>query len=238
VSPQYRIAIDICLGGTFVDLRPYAGEYEVETGINEKKVWNGGYPFALSFPHRWSYHTATVNGVDLGTVRTRAKIEELEQGEKRIILEPVEITVDGVEVTVGTTFEMKNGGIIKIIRKIISASGKDKAYVINEAFKGCVGLNEYPVDYSGTVLKVTGINGIEETLIAGYLDRKIGGRATSAECEVEGLNTRFVFTHEGDNTEIYAEEGCMFAPYYTISTIHNDIKEGEEAVTWLKIEKK
>ena len=238
VSPQYRLAIDVCLGGTFVDLRPYAGEYEVETGINESNIWNGGYPFALSFPHRWSFHTATVNGVDLGTVRTRAKIENLENGEKRIILEPVGITVDDEDVIVGTTFDMKNGGTIKMTRKIISAPDKNKEYSISEDFKGCVGLNEYPVDFSGTVLKVTDKDGKIETLVAGYQDRKIGGCAIKGECDVEVLNTRFVFTPEGDSVEIYAEEGYMFAPYYTMRTIHNKIKEGEEAVTWLKIEKK
>lgn len=238
VSPQYRLAIDVCLGGTFVDLRPYAGEYEVETGINESNIWNGGYPFALSFPHRWSFHTATVNGVDLGTVRTRAKIENLENGEKRIILEPVGITVDGDDVTVATIFDMKKDGIIKMIRKIISAPDKNKEYSISEDFKGCVGLNEYPVDFSGTVLKVTDKDGKIETLVAGYQDRKIGGCAIKGECDVEVLNTRFVFTPEGDSVEIYAEEGYMFAPYYTMRTIHNKIKEGEEAVTWLKIEKK
>ena len=97
----------------------------------------------------------------------------------------------------------------------------------------CYGTTEYPEDMTSITLSLKGVD--EERHIAYEYrcreDEMAGGEASALVPPIETLVT---LAAAGEHTAYY-KEGYAFSPMFTLGA-KKEIAQGEEVVTWLKLE--
>lgn len=172
--------------------------------------------------------------VDLCLTRTWAHFAK--QGTTRVLtLEPVEIKFADLTVKVQTVFEFEEGSsVVKTCRRILESSDPAAKVELNEYITACYGTTEYPEDMTSVVLGLQ--NGQKErSLQYAYRcreDEMAGGEASAL---VPPIETRVTLAAAGEHTAYY-KEGYAFSPMFTLGA-KGEIGQGEEMVTWLRLEK-
>lgn len=250
-DPYMRTCADLNQGGALIDFRPYAAKIEWECGIGTKHVQDASYPFLIQSMYRAGYFThyageGTIksakicyNGeeADLCLCRSKGKVVSSTvngKAVKTLIVDPVEIVLGDLTLTVQSELEFKEGsGAIKFTRKILSMS-KPCEVELNEYVTACYGTTEYPEDMTCVKLSVKGKKNAE--LNYAYKNRTLeteGGREAAAE--IGAINTKLSIQTENAAT-VYATEGYAFSPMFTLG-FKATLKDKEEFVSWLKPEK-
>ena len=240
VDSFWRAAIDINMGGTIVDLRPYAGRIEQDLGPNSKQLWNGSYPFALSYPQRNATHGSRI-GCETGAVgfSNRMEVETVKKEEDTttLYLKPMDLSLGKNKVCVQCSYVFKNNGEIYLRKKLLSADRTDIEYKIAETFNGTFGRTQYPEDLAGVQLYITDFDGNKETIDYEYLNRRktING-VKRAGAYIPMLNCSIELISDNFNSVGTISEGAMFNPYYSFK-VTDSIKVGEESNICLAIRK-
>lgn len=249
VDPYMRTCVDMNQGGALIDLRPYAAKLEWPVGIGTSHVQNASYPFLIQAMYRAGYFThyageGTIksckfshNGevVDLCLCRTKAKYSE--QGKSRILtLDPVEIEFSDLKIKLQSILTFEEGSSkIKITRKILEMNAPAQTVDFNEYMTACYGTTEYPEDMTGIRLTARGDETNEITYA--YRDREVSTEnGKSAEAVVSAIQTKVSVLTQMNHVQCYAHEGYAFSPMFTLG-VRGTLKNGEEAVTWLSLEK-
>lgn len=247
-DPYLRCCLDMNQGGAMIDLRPYVAKLYWPVGIGTPHVQDASYPFLIQANYRAGYFThyageGTIRScklthkgeeVDLCLTRTWAQFEK--KGTTRVLtLEPVEIKFADLTVKVQTVFEFEEGSsVVKTCRRILESSDPAAKVELNEYITACYGTTEYPEDMTSVVLGLQ--NGQEErSLQYAYRcreDEMAGGEASAL---VPPIETRVTLAAAGEHTAYY-KEGYAFSPMFTLGA-KSEIGQGEEMVTWLKLEK-
>lgn len=248
-DPYMRACVNMAQGGAIVDLRPYVSKLEWKVGIGTDHVQEAGYPFLIQEKYRAGYFThyageGTVrsakicyNGeeIDLCQCRTHAAFEESD-GERRLVLAPVDLEFYDLTVKLQTIVAFpEGGGDIRIERHILEMSKPDAEVTINEYVVACYGITEYPEDMTVITLDAKK-DGVSNELKYAYKCR---------ECSVEGadevsalippIHTKVSMTCDNAATGYY-REGYAFSPMFTLGYT-STIKNKEVFSTWLKVEK-
>ncbi len=248
-DPYMRACVNMDQGGAIVDLRPYVSKLEWKVGIGTDHVQEAGYPFLIQEKYRAGYFThyageGTVrsakvcyNGeeIDLCQCRTHATFEESD-GERRLVLAPVDLEFYDLTVKLQTVVAFpEGGGDIRIERHILEMSNPDAEVTINEYVVACYGITEYPEDMTCITLDAVK-DGVSNELKYAYKCR---------ECSVEGadevsalippIHTKVSMTCDNAATGYY-KEGYAFSPMFTLGYT-STIKNKEVFSTWLKVEK-
>lgn len=248
-DPYLRTCVDMNQGGALIDLRPYAAKLHRPVGIGTAHVQDASYPFLIQSMYRAGYFThyageGTVksckfahNGevVDLCLCRTQAKFSE--DGKRRTLtLDPVEIEFRDLTIKVQTAFTFTEGSsAIRVSRRILESSDPEQAVEFNEYMTACYGTTEYPEDMTGIRLMVHGDDA--KDLIYAYRDREISAEnGKSAEAVIPAIETRACVKPQMSGVQCYAHEGYAFSPMFTLG-VRGSVKQGEEVVTWLSLEK-
>ncbi len=250
LDPYMRTCVDMNQGGALIDLRPYAAGLELPVGIGTGNVHDASYPFLIQAMYRAGYFThyageGTVKSlkvshgaeeVDLCLCRTKARYSE--SGKDRILtLDPVEIELGGLTVTIVSTFTFtRDSSEIRITRAVTRASNPKARVHLNEYMTACYGTTEYPEDMSGITLKCAGAGGTREIVYEYKCREESVEKAEYAEAMVPQINTRVTLRPLGRETGGYFREGYAFSPMFTLG-LTAELGEGEEMTTCLRLEK-
>ena len=247
-DPYMRCCLDMNQGSAMIDLRPYVAKLYWPVGIGTPHVQDASYPFLIQANYRAGYFThyageGTIRScklrwqgeeVDLCLTRTWAQFEK--QGNTRVLtLEPVEIKFANLTVKVQTVFEFEEGSsAVKTTRRILDSSDPDAVVEVDEYMTACYGTTEYPEDMTSVTLHLEKPDAGRSIQYA-YRCREDAEPGAAAAAVVPPIETRVTLTGAGDATGYY-KEGYAFSPMFTLGQKMNR-KQGEEAVTWLKLEK-
>jgi len=242
-----RVLVDATQGGSIGDLRPFAGQLDWSPGIDSPKLWYGSYPYVIHSQHRSgiSHHfedgarttlfvTHGSETVDLGTCRTRVADIHRNASGTTLQLTPAQVHFsDGLTAVINTSYYFGGQGQIRITRRLASISNPDAKLRIQEYFKGCYGITEYPEDLRGITLTVSGER--QQTLPYEFRRRVIEmPGATLVSARIPQANVDVILEAESSADLGQAIEGYLFSPYFTL-TLEYSIKSNQEVVTWLRI---
>lgn len=240
VDPHWRLAIDPNMGGAIVDLRPYEGRIEQDLGPGSTQMWNGSYPFALSYPHRNATLGSRI-GCETGSAgfATRTEVESVNKNGDEItfVLKPFNFNLGNNNVCVQLSYTFNNNGEVYLRKKILHADRTDIEYKIAETFNGSFGRTQYPEDIAGVRLYAKEKSGEIRTITYEYLNRK--ATVQNALCvgvEIPMLNCKIELSSTADNASGSINEGAMFNPSYTFK-LTEALHVGEESNICLKIKK-
>ena len=248
-DPYMRACVNMAQGGAIVDLRPYVSKLEWKVGIGTDHVQEAGYPFLIQEKYRAGYFThyageGTVrsakvcyNGeeIDLCQCRTHASFEESD-GERRLVLAPVDLEFYDLTVKLQTIVAFpEGGGDIRIERHILEMSNPDAEVTINEYVVACYGITEYPEDMTVITLDAKK-DGVSNELKYAYKCRDFSlENADEVSALIPPIHTKVSMTCDNDATGYY-KEGYAFSPMFTLGYT-STIKNKEVFSTWLKVEK-
>ena len=248
-DPYMRACVNMAQGGAIVDLRPYVSKLEWKVGIGTDHVQEAGYPFLIQEKYRAGYFThyageGTVrsakvcyNGeeIDLCQCRTHASFEESD-GERRLVLAPVDLEFYDLTVKLQTIVAFpEGGGDIRIERHILEMSNPDAEVTINEYVVACYGITEYPEDMTVITLDAKK-DGVSNELKYAYKCREFSLEgADEVSALIPPIDTKVSMTCDNDATGYY-KEGYAFSPMFTLGYT-STIKNKEVFSTWLKVEK-
>jgi hypothetical protein len=250
IDPYFRVLVDAAQGGSIGDLRPYVGQVECVTGPDTPHLVYGSYPYVIHSQYRSGIAHHFADGarttlmvvhqgqtVDLGTCRTRCAEVERDGTGTFLRLSPARVTFEGgLTASIETTYRFTGGGEILIERRLAEISDTDAVLRVEEYFKGCYGITEYPEDMRGIELAVEG--DAPQVLAYEYRSRTIqtpGARAVSAR--IPQIQTRVRLQALDTPAALgWAIEGYLFNPYYTL-TLETTLRNGEKTRTCLSIEK-
>lgn len=235
-------------GGAMIDLRPYAAKLYWPVGIGTPHVQDASYPFLIQANYRAGYFThyageGTVkscklryNGeeVDLCLCRTWARFEK-EGATRTVVLDPVEIRFAGLTLKLESRFVFEEGSsTVKTVRRILESSDPDAVVELDEYMTACYGTTEYPEDMTPVRLSLEK-DGAARGIQYAYRCREDAQPGAAAAAVIPPIETRAVFAGS-ENATGYYKEGYAFSPMFTLGQ-KMQLKQGEEAVTWLKLEK-
>jgi hypothetical protein len=228
-NSHYRLTLDLNIGGTIVDLRPYAGGLDGDQGPDCANLQNGNHPFLISAEHRggfWNSGQAAFLEVDgqeyplWNNNRVRARVERVGAG---WVVEADPVVVDfgheeQAELVSRWHFDGSSG--IRMERELIGTSCPNANYALCEWFGGCFGSTEYPENLRGVELMAYADSGqLLESLAFDYAsaERKLAG-ACRVEAEVPQANTIVSLeVDRPDNVDSGSlHDGWLFSPYYGI----------------------
>lgn len=248
-DPFMRACVNMNQGGAIVDLRPYVSKLEWKVGIGTEHVQEAGYPFLIQEKYRAGYFThyageGTVRSaklcyqgeeVDLCQCRTHAHFTE-ENGERKLILDPVEIEFYDLTLKLQTVIAFPQGSSnIRMERHILEMSRPDAEVEINEYMVACYGVTEYPEDMTCITLSATG-EGKKEELQYAYKCREYSmDNADEVAAVIPPIETRVSMTCENQAAGYY-KEGYAFSPMFTLG-YSGKIRDKEVFTTWLRLEK-
>ena len=248
-DPYMRACVNMAQGGAIVDLRPYVSKLEWKVGIGTDHVQEAGYPFLIQEKYRAGYFThyageGTVrsakvcyNGeeIDLCQCRTHASFEE-SNGERRLVLAPVDLEFYDLTVKLQTIVAFpEGGGDIRIERHILEMSNPDAEVTINEYVVACYGITEYPEDMTVITLDAKK-DGVSNELKYAYKCRECSVEdADEVSALIPPIHTKVSMTCDNKATGYY-REGYAFSPMFTLGYT-STIKNKEVFSTWLKVEK-
>ena len=254
VDPGMRLLVDTNQGGSIGDLRPFIGKTPVATGRDQPAMWYGSYPYVIQSQYRsgMAHHyldgarttlfvTYQSENIDLGTCKTRvASIERIEACADglpfgtRVTLTPAHLKFQsGLIVDLETVLEIKEIGVIEIIRRLVSISDPSAVLTLREQLKGCYGVTEYPEDLHGARLAVQGDR--PQELEFAYQRRQISTpQGLEAAVVLPQITTRVSLEAQTPALSAQAIEGLLFSPYYTL-VLEYEIAIGKEVCTCLKL---
>jgi len=248
---QFRIQVDLKLGGAITDIRPYASKLERPCGAGTPANQDASYPYIVHSRYRGGPFTHYAGEgaiksakirhgseeVDLSACRSTGRYEEGE-GYRRLIVNPVEIEFNALTVKIGTSYTFwENTGRIEITRKVLEMSDPAEIVEIDEYLTSCWGTNEYPEDLTGCTLSVTGRDGLRNELNYEYRCRDLHAEAVQkVEAIIPMVQTKASMTPMSDDCRGYCEEGYSFAPNLKIGLVRTVGLGGELNVTF-KIER-
>ena len=246
IDSDYRVLIDPNQGGAIVDLRPYVGRLERSVGADTELLDDGSYPFVVHAEHRGGFRTHFGKGsicscrvryqdqvVDLCERRTKGTYED-NAGQRRFVLDPVEVEFDGLKATIASEFSFNHKAVIQVQRRFVASSVPDATIDIEEYLNGCWGTNQYQKDLRGVTLVAAGARQREE-LAYNYKCRKRQiSDPESVAAIVPALKAELALIPQlsADRGEI--EEGFVFQPFFTLS-VTGSLREGEQTITWLQL---
>lgn len=247
-DPFMRTCVDMNQGGALVDLRPYAAKIERPVGIGTPNIHDASYPFLIQSMYRAGYFThyageGTVRSAkircgaqetDLCLCRTKASFSQ-HGGTRTITLDPVELELDGVTVTLQTVHSFAEGsGEIKTERRILKTS-REAEVEIEEYVTACYGVTEYPEDMTEITLRLENADEKREIEYAYRCREQRLDGARSAAAIIPPINTALTLSCGGSAWGAI-REGYAFSPMFTLSMTAK-LKSGEAFSTWLKPEK-
>lgn len=249
IDPHLRATVDINLGGSIGDLRPYIGKLPRSTGADSPHLVYGSYPYCIHSQYRTgiSHHFCDgsrttlligCNGETIDCARYRCAVAavRLDQHSTELQLMPLSIHfASGETVELQTLYRFVNDGTIEIIRRVAQAPGSPpQLLTLTEYVKGCWGSTEYPEDMHGIRLGL-------ETDPLQTLDWQYEGRTLAAPdvkatwARIPQLNSQLSLQSlEGAAKGGQATEGILFNPYYTLKLDYT-IKETGVCRSCLKI---
>lgn len=249
-DPYMRACINMDQGGALVDLRPYVAKLSWPVGIGTAHVQDASYPFLIQEKYRAGYFThyageGTVRSaklsyegeeVDLCLCRTKAHVTGNEK-ERVLTLDPVEIVFSDLTVKLQTVITFPLGsGEIRTERKILEMSNPQAEVVIDEYLTACYGTTEYAEDMTSLTLFAEK-DGEKTELSYEYKCREAAvSGADRVSCKLPPIDTKVSLTCEGREKAGYFREGYAFSPMFTLG-YHGKLRDKEEFVTWLKLEK-
>lgn len=249
-DPYMRACINMDQGGALVDLRPYVAKLSWPVGIGTAHVQDASYPFLIQEKYRAGYFThyageGTVRSaklsyegeeVDLCLCRTKAHVTGNEK-ERVLTLDPVEIVFSDLTVKLQTVITFPLGsGEIRTERKILEMSNPQAEVVIDEYLTACYGTTEYAEDMTSLTL-LAEKDGEKTELSYEYKCREAAvSGADRVSCKLPPIDTKVSLTCEGREKAGYFREGYAFSPMFTLG-YHGKLRDKEEFVTWLKLEK-
>ena len=139
-DPNMRTCFDFNQGGAMIDLRPYVARIPQKCGIGTENVYDASYPYLIQINYRAGFFThyagaGTVRSckvscrgesTDLCLCRTMAVYEKIPGG-VRLTADPVTVTLGGVDIVIGSVFEIEEGtGRIITERRILNDLGGER----------------------------------------------------------------------------------------------------------------
>ena len=247
-DPWQRVTIDLCQGGSIGDLRPLVSRQERWTGADRAEKAVGSNPYLIHSQYRTgnAFHYAdgarttlilTYKEKEYDLADCPARISRITRAEEKVELVLDDITVefeDGDTAVISSSYVIEPSGRIRIRRRLRCTG--DEHLRFREYFKGCYGVNEYPEDMTGIVLRAEGSQSKE--LIYRYEARKIETKdPIRISAEIPRLKTVVSLAAYGGGFDHgYAEEGYVFNPYYTLA-LEGTLEAGaeKEAETCLEL---
>lgn len=245
-NSHYRIALDLNIGGTIVDLRPYSGRLDGDMGPECANLQNGSHPFLISSEHRggfWNNGQAAfleVDGLSLPlweSNRVRAHVRR--DGEALIVeADPAVVDFPGGSARIVSRWRFDRGSSIRLERDIISLEGKAPAdLAISEWLSGAFGTTEYSEGLKGVLLSARTAGGSE----LGRLPFTYGGAqsvhagAQTARVQIPQARVAAEFQAPAPATATL-KDGWLFSPAYSI-LLRQSARLGVPVVTLLTLEK-
>ena len=246
-DPNFRMAIDLNIGGSICDIRPYAGQVERNLGPDTEHLANGSYPFILTCEHRGggnggSIHTCNVSykgrTVSLADYRTHAAVSTTLTNQTLLQMAPIDICIEDLELTIVSRLIFSNDGSVQIERNIIQISDPEAEVTLIEYHRGCYGTTPYPEDMRGIEL---GIKGEQHTtthaITYAYKSRKEEeNKGAEAYAIIPQIQTKVRLLAVSAQSTVGFEEGFLFRPFYTLQ-VKKQIRQGEGLHTCMRIEK-
>ncbi len=241
VDPYFRMAIDMNLGGMIVDLRPYVGHLDRSMGPDSKNLWNGNYPFIMSWEHRpgsEQFCLVEYNGhrADIKEQRVKGKHQRTEDNKHQLVVDPMELEVGDLTVTLQSVFTFMENGSVEIERRILKLSDPLAKVRVVEYHSGCQGTSEYPEDITGTKLSISDGTETKEMDYV-WKSRSISmNQPVSLKAQIPQVDTLVEMKPVSGSDEGSIKEGHLFFPFYVME-IAREIGEKEALITCLTITK-
>ena len=221
IDDHFRVTIDMNSGGKICDFRIYEGKLNLDQGPETNALYNGNYPFDISTEHR------PITGLDclvtikgkhgfLSDKRVKGSAYVNETGLNCLIIKPITLKIDDVEVTIQSTFTFQGNGRILIERKILSCSKDDVVITLANIYSGSHGESQYPEDLRDVQLSIEDIKKISKAVIDySYMTRDyVSNEPGSAIAVIPSMNSKIILY--GETGKLKVEEGCLFKPNYQL----------------------
>ncbi|HKJ90362.1 MAG TPA: hypothetical protein VJ960_04475 [Oceanipulchritudo sp.] len=248
---QFRVQIDLKLGGAITDLRPYASKLERPVGAGTAANQDASYPFIVQSRYRAGPFVHYAGEGAIKSCKVRYEGEEIDLSSCRTLgrarredpyttleVKPVTLEFRNLTIKLATTYSFAaNTGEIVITRRVVESSNPEARVEVDEFMTSCWGTTEYPEDMSGCLLSIVGKDGRRKEQVYEYLCRTESQPNVSAvEAALPMVQTRVSLTPLGEAVcSGYYEEGYSFAPNLKIG-IHTNVGLNEELKTCLKVE--
>lgn len=248
---QFRVQIDLKLGGAITDLRPYASKLERPVGAGTAANQDASYPFIVQSRYRAGPFVHYAGEGAIKSCKVRYEGEEIDLSSCRTLgrsrredplttleVKPVALEFRNLTIKLATTYFFKaNTGEIVITRRVVESSNPEARVEVDEFMTSCWGTTEYPEDMTGCLLSIVGKDGRRMEQVYEYLCRTESHPNVSAvEAVLPMVQTRVSMTPLGEAVcSGYYEEGYSFAPNLKIG-IQANVGLNEELKTCLKVE--
>lgn len=243
VDSYFRVAIDLNIGGTICDLRPYVGEMRGDLGPDTELLWNGNYPYVIAREHRGhsgfkcliqhGNHTASIEDR-----RAAGQVGQSTDGKPQLVVDPIRLTLGDLEVTIQSVFTFEGEGIVKIERSILELSDPAAELTLIEIFDGCYGTTVYPEDLRGVELQVELRKTKEvKSIPYRYLSTNVRVEDPAAvSAVIPQIGTKVSLISDNSTCTGSVKEGEIFKPYFKLG-LEARVSKGDVNRIWLKIEK-
>jgi hypothetical protein len=180
----------------------------------------------------WVTHAG--QSLDLATCQTKVASVERDAAGTRVTLTPAVLKfADGLVVEIETQYDFEGQGNIRISRRLLRTSQPGTVLQVQEYFKGCYGVTEYPQNMQGTELAVDGDQAGE--IVYEYRSRTLtSAHAAMVSARVKAVRSAVKLEAAQSSICGSVTEGYLFNPYYTL-TLDYALEDGKEVQTWLKI---
>lgn len=240
IDPNCRVAVDMNMGGSIIDLRPYASHTDNNMGPDTRVLYNGSNPFIISSEHRNTeascYLEYKGRSISVKDKRTTASVGKDGQGNYKLVLAPFHFTLEDLEGTLYSEFTFLKNGTIQLKRTILGLSDKEKKITVKEDLSGCYGTTQYPENLNGIILKIEDSEKTEEITYE-YRSRELEViDPKTVEADIPQLGIAVAFRACKNVSRAKVSEGHLFQPSYRME-MQGEIGEGEELLTWMTIKK-
>lgn len=245
VNSHYRAAFDFNIGGTLVDLRPFAGRIEHNLGPETPARWNGNQPFAISAEHKGGHWNSGMTGelqlrgekFAFSDRRTRISVEYPQKNQWIATTEPLRVDLAGARFEVVSQWQGSCDGVIQLKRIITEVEGDIEGLLWQESFSGAWATREYPEDLRGAELIAERWDNQKAPGIAlDYQSRT----QTIDNCRSVGIHlpqAHLSITLEAESEAIgFLDEGFLFSPSYRFR-LSIPLTPQTQASLWLKQKK-
>ena len=240
VDSYFRIAIDLNIGGAIGDLRPYTGQLRLDLGPDGDALWNGSYPFLISREHRsHPAHEARLSYkghlASISNRRTGGKVVKDAEGRHRLVVNPIELKLGELTVTLESSYTFHGEGRIAISRKLLACSDPEAKITVIEYHKGCWGTIPYPEDMRG--IELTAESATEsKSLVYAYRSRKeVVDNPVSLRAWLPQINTKVRLESANGADQGYVEELHLFEPFYILA-LEKTVSQGGSLESWMTIQ--
>lgn len=247
LSPEMRLTLDLCQGGSVGDLRPYAARLARCTGADKANGAMGSNPYLIHSQHRTGNAHHYADGarttllaqcqgetLDLADIPLRVQSVQNQDGTIHLQLTSAQLHFsNGISAVIDTFYEITDA-TLRIHRALRELSQGAQKLRLTEYVKGCWGTTEYPESLKGVSLSLEGQNGKRTAIEFAYLGRTQQlPNAVCASAYIPELQTKLALRPDKPCVAAVAE-GYLFNPYYTLSSTR-ELKQGEEMVTCLSV---